>query len=135
MSTEIDYINHVVIGVGINVNQETFPEEIRERAISLKTELGGSIRRSELIAAVMESFEACYETFLKTEDLSVLKARYNSLLVNKDEKVRVLEPRNEYEACALGINDAGELIVRMQDGQEKAVYAGEVSVRGVYGYV
>lgn len=135
MSTEIDYINHVVIGVGINVNQETFPEEIRERAISLKTELGGSIRRSELIAAVMESFEACYKTFLKTEDLSVLKARYNSLLVNKDEKVRVLEPRNEYEACALGINDAGELIVRMQDGQEKAVYAGEVSVRGVYGYV
>ncbi len=135
MSTEIDYINHVVIGVGINVNQETFPEELRERAISLKTELGGSIRRSELIVAVMESFEACYKTFLKTEDLSVLKARYNSLLVNKDEKVRVLEPRNEYEACALGINDAGELIVRMQDGQEKAVYAGEVSVRGVYGYV
>ena len=134
MSTEIDYINHVVIGVGVNVNQETFPEELRERAISLKTELGGSIRRSELIAAVMESFEACYETFLKTEDLSVLKARYNSLLVNKDEKVRVLEPRNEYEACALGINDAGELIVRMQDGQEKAVYAGEVSVRGLYGY-
>ena len=135
MSTEIDYINHVVIGVGVNVNQETFPEELRERAISLKTELGGSIRRSELIAAVMESFEACYETFLKTEDLSVLKARYNSLLVNKDEKVRVLEPRNEYEACALGINDSGELMVRTQDGQEKAVYAGEVSVRGVYGYV
>ena len=135
MSAEIDYINYVVIGVGINVNQETFPEEIKDKAISLRMELGSSVRRSGLIAAVMESFEAYYETFLKTEDLSAMKERYNSFLVNRDEKVRVLEPCNEYEAYALGINDAGELIVRTKDGQEKAVYAGEVSVRGVYGYV
>lgn len=135
MSAEIDYINYVVIGVGINVNQETFPEEIKDRAVSLRMELGGSVRRSGLIAAVMESFEAYYETFLKTEDLSAMKEHYNSFLVNRDEKVRVLEPCNEYEAYALGINDAGELIIRTKDGQEKAVYAGEVSVRGVYGYV
>lgn len=135
MSAEIDYINYVVIGVGINVNQETFPQEIQDRAISLKMELGGIIRRSEIIAAVMESFEAYYDIFLKTEDLSGVKDLYNSLLVNKDQEVKVLEPGNEYEAHALGISDTGELLVRTSDGEEKAVYAGEVSVRGVYGYV
>lgn len=135
MSTEIDYINHVVIGVGINVNQETFPEEIRDRAASLKSELGGSIRRSELIAAVMKSFEECYDIFLKTEDLSGVRKLYDSLLVNKDRKVRVLEPGNEYEAHALGISETGELLVRTGDGRVKSVFAGEVSVRGVYGYV
>ena len=46
MSTEIDYINHVVIGVGINVNQDTFPDDIKETASSLKMELGKRIKRS-----------------------------------------------------------------------------------------
>ncbi|MGF0032381.1 biotin--[acetyl-CoA-carboxylase] ligase [Bariatricus sp. SGI.154] len=135
MSAEIDYINYVVIGVGINVNQETFPQEIQERAVSLKAELGTNIKRSELIAATMESFEKYYEIFRKTEDLSGVRELYNSLLVNIDKEVKVLEPGHEYEAYALGINETGELIVRLQDGQEQEVYAGEVSVRGVYGYV
>lgn len=134
MSTEIGCINYVVIGVGINVNQETFPEEIKDKATSLRLETGRSFRRAELIAAVMERFEACYETFLKTEDLSGVRKEYNRLLVNRNQEVKVLEPGNEYEAHAIGINDTGELIVKTSDG-EKAVYAGEVSVRGVYGYV
>ena len=135
MSTEIDYINYVVIGDGINVNQETFPEEIRDTATSLKIETGSSVRRSVLIATIMECFEQFYEVFMTTEDLSGLQERYNAMLVNLGREVRVLEPGNEYEAHALGINRTGELIVRTPDGQEKEIYAGEVSVRGVYGYV
>ena len=135
MSAEIDYINHVVIGVGINVNQDTFPDDIKETASSLKMELGKRIKRSGLIAAVMKNFEKYYEIFQETEDLSGLKELYNSMLVNKDREVKVLEPGNEYKAYAIGINQTGELIVRTPDGKEKEIYAGEVSVRGVYGYV
>lgn len=135
MSTEIDYINHVVIGAGINVNQDDFPEDIRKTASSLKMELGKQVKRSELIAAIMKSFEKDYEIFVKTEDLSGLQELYNSMLVNLDRDVKVLETGNEYEAHALGINKTGELIVRTAEGEEKEIYAGEVSVRGVYGYV
>lgn len=135
MSAEIDYINYVVIGVGINVNQNTFAEDIKDVATSLKIEKGSSVRRAPLVAAVMESFEKYYEIFMQTEDLTGVMARYNELLLNCGEKVRVLEPGHEYEAMALGINETGELIVRLPDGEEKEVYAGEVSVRGVYGYV
>ncbi|MCI8667711.1 MAG: biotin--[acetyl-CoA-carboxylase] ligase [Dorea sp.] len=134
MSTEIGCINYVVIGVGINVNQETFPEEIKDKATSLRLETGGRLRRAELIAAVMERFEVYYETFLKTKDLSGVRERYNRLLVNRNQEVKVIEPGNEYEAYAIGINDTGELLVRTKDG-ERAIFAGEVSVRGVYGYV
>jgi BirA family biotin operon repressor/biotin-[acetyl-CoA-carboxylase] ligase len=49
--------------------------------------------------------------------------------------VRVLEPGNEYNGISEGINERGELLVRREDGTLEAVYAGEVSVRGVYGYV
>ena len=135
MSAEIGLINYLVIGVGINVNQESFPKEIETKATSLKLELGRHVRRSELIAAVMEEFEVCYETFFKTGDLSQVREKYNRMLVNRGREVRVLEPGNEYEAYALGINDEGELIVRTKDGRERTIYAGEVSVRGVYGYV
>ena len=64
-----------------------------------------------------------------------LQELYNSMLVNRDQEVKVLEPGNEYKAHAIGINQTGELIVRTPDGKEKEIYAGEVSVRGVYGYV
>lgn len=46
MSTEIDYINYVVIGIGINTNIEQFPEELKQTATSLRIEAGHSIRRS-----------------------------------------------------------------------------------------
>ena len=75
-------------------------------------------------------------TFEKTQDLSGLQQTYNSFLVNTDREVKVLEPKGEYRAIAKGINKSGELIVKRSDnGEEMAVYAGEVSVRGIYGYI
>lgn len=135
MSTEIHEINYVVTGVGINVNQEKFSGEIQERATSLLIESGHRIRRSELIAAVMERYEENYEIFMKTEDLSGLQEKYNRMLVNYNKEVRVLEPKGEYNAHASGINSQGELIVTTSEGEEKHIFAGEVSVRGIYGYV
>lgn len=72
---------------------------------------------------------------MKTEDLSRIRKDYNSLMVNCGKEVRILGTQEPYQAVALGINDSGELLVRKEDGSEEAVYAGEVSVRGVYGYV
>ena len=68
-------------------------------------------------------------------DLSLLMEDYGKRLVNKDEQVRVLDPQNEFEGIARGIDKKGELLVEKEDGSIEAVYAGEVSVRGVYGYV
>ena len=135
MSAEIDYINHVVIGVGINVNTEDFPEEIKKTATSLFIETGKKWKRSEFIAAAMKYFEEYYEIFLKTQNLKMLQEIYNGFLVNKDAQVRVLEPGNEFDGCALGINETGELLVRKSDGEITKIYAGEVSVRGIYGDV
>ncbi len=57
MSAEPDFIHYVVIGTGVNVNQETFPEEIAGTATSLRIEKGERIKRAELLASVMEHFE------------------------------------------------------------------------------
>ena len=135
LSTEVDYINHVVIGIGINVNAKAFPEEIAATANSLRMATGEVFPRAELAACCMKHFEACYERFIQTEELSALKKEYEGLLVNIGRQVQVLEPNHAYTGKALGINDSGELLVEREDGQVIAVYAGEVSVRGIYGYV
>ena len=135
MSTEIDYINHVVIGVGINVNMTGLPEELSEKATSLRLETGRIVKRSPIIAAVMRSFEKNYSLFLETQDLEKMQEKYNSLLVNREKEVRILGAKEQYNAYALGVNKEGELLVRRGDGTTEAVFAGEVSVRGVYGYV
>ena len=134
MSTQIDYINHIVVGIGINVHNEQFPEELSEKATSLYLESGRHVNRAALVEAVCEAFEHYYDMFMKTQGLSGLQEEYNSFLVNKDAQVRVLDPQGEYEGKALGVTARGELLVET-DGEVKTVDSGEVSVRGIYGYV
>ena len=125
MSTEIEYINHVVIGVGINVNTEAFPEEICATATSIRRESGKTWRRAELIAAILRQFEVQYERFVKEEDLAYLREAYDAILVNCNREVRILGEKDGYRAVALGIDDQGELLVRKEDGTVTSVYAGE----------
>lgn len=138
MTMEADYINHVVIGVGINVNQSDitqFPENVREHAGSIAMICGEKIHRAKLVSMVMEQFNQDYQAFCQTLDLSGVLESYTAHLVNTDKQVRVLDPKGEYTGTALGINPEGELLVKLDDGNVTAVYAGEVSVRGLYGYV
>ena len=134
MSAQLDYINHVVIGIGINVQNESFPKEIEQVAPSILMETGQHVNRAELIEAVLEQFERYYGIFLETEDLSGLVKKYDAHLINMHKQVRVLDPKEPYEAKAMGITPHGELIVDTWEGR-KLVSSGEVSVRGVYGYV
>ncbi|MCM1045177.1 MAG: biotin--[acetyl-CoA-carboxylase] ligase [Candidatus Gastranaerophilales bacterium] len=134
MSIEHDYIQNVVVGVGINVKKQEFEPELAKKATSLEAESGVQISRCTLIANIMESFEKDYETFCRKGDLSGQRKDYNKRLVNKDKEVRVLDPHGEYQGVAKGISDIGELIVELADGTIREVFAGEVSVRGLYGY-
>lgn len=136
MSAEIDFINYVVIGIGINVNNgPDFPEEIRQVATSIYLEKGEKVNRAAIAAAVWDAFEEYYEKFVQTGDLSLLKEAYEERLVNKDKEVCVLDPLGQWKGIARGIDETGRLMVEKEDGTRKAVDSGEVSVRGVYGYV
>ena len=127
-------IDYAVIGVGINVNIREFPEEMADKATSLYLESGRKFDRSQIPGLVMEAFEEYYEKFAATCDLSGLKEKYESILANYNQPVRVLA-KEPYEGVARGITDGGELLVEKTDGTIVAVSAGEVSVRGLYSYV
>lgn len=134
MSTELEGIHYVVIGTGINANITEFPQELRDIATSLQIELGRPIDRGAVICACMEAFEGYYDRFMQRQDMSLLQEEYQEFLANRDREVRVLEPGGAYSGVARGIDAFGQLLVEREDGSVEKVYAGEVSVRGIYQY-
>ena len=135
MSCEEDRIRYVVIGVGVNVRRQDFPDEIKETAVSLEEACGKKIKRSLLVAEMINEFGPLYERFLEEKDLGFARKAYFDRLINSGRRVRVLDPRGEYEGTCRGISETGELLVEITDGSIVKVNSGEVSVRGVYGYV
>lgn len=130
---------YVVVGIGVNVHNKTFPEDIAFKATSVDLELESldteSIsHRSEITKAIWESFKKYYNIFLQTQDMSGLKGEYESHLANLGNRVRIEAQADSYEAIAKGIDNHGQLIVEV-DGEYKVINSGEVSVRGIYGYV
>ena len=135
MSTEMQSINYIVIGIGINTGNDSFPDDIKDVATSIKIETGGkSYKRSSIIAEVINSFDEYYEKFVSCQNLSCIKEYYDKYLVNAGEKVKIVGEKESYEAVAIGIDDDGELLVN-RNGKIVKIVSGEVSVRGVYGYV
>lgn len=135
MSAEQEAVNYVVLGVGMNANISEFPEEISNTATSFLIESGSRINRSLMVAKFVMYFEKYYEIFCNDKTLTGIKAEYEKLLVNKDRDVFITEASGTVKRRALGINDKGELVVENDTGERYTVRAGEVSVRGIYGYV
>lgn len=134
-STDLEYINYVVVGIGINVNQTSFPPEIMDKASSLFLELGHSVNRGAVLGEFLNQFELYYEIFIQTEDMSELVNIYNEMLVNSGREVKIIEKGQERILKAIGIDQNGGLIVENADGKRESIISGEVSVRGLYGYV
>ena len=130
MNCELGTINHIVIGIGINVNQsrDEIPYELRDRATSLLIEGNRAINRKELLAAVLNRLDEFYLDFMDEENTDrVLEiCRDNSAVIGKD--VLVIQGENSRKGHVVGINHDGELQVRFDTGLE-AIFSGEVSIR------
>ena len=133
MSAERDNIHYVVVGIGLNVNMKEFPKEL-PFATSLFLEGGRTYQKEALITAILQEFEDCYKEFLKTENLEKLREDYNKRLVNIDHQVQIIKNEEILLGIARGVNVQGELLVETKEGIQN-ILSGEVSVRGVYGYV
>jgi BirA family transcriptional regulator, biotin operon repressor / biotin---[acetyl-CoA-carboxylase] ligase len=141
MNTINEKLEYVIVGIGINVNQESFPDVLKDTATSIYLENKRKIDRIELIADIMKHFEFYYNVFLKTGNLMKLKDLYNENLVNMNRQVKIIERESEYIGIAQGINHTGALLVQTTPSTQKGeitviktVVSGEVSVRGIYGY-
>ncbi len=133
MSAEIERINYVICGIGINVNTPSFPEELQDKATSLFVETAKKHEREKIAADVLNEFEKLYNVFTE-KGFSFLADEYRKMCVTLNKDVRVIHRNNELTGKAVDIDDSGNLIVETENGQI-TVHSGEVSVRGIYGYI
>lgn len=128
-------LEYLVLGIGINCNQqdEDFPEEIRQKAVSLRQVLGYKIDRTRLSAALIR------ELHRLSLDISSEKprwiAQYARDCVTIGKQVRIIRGESVRHADATGIDENGALLVRYGNGETGVVFAGEVSIRGENGYL
>ena len=132
---ETGRVQYLVLGIGINVGQEAedFSPDVAAIAPSLSAYLGRPVSRPELAAALIHELERLYET-LKAGDLSDYLNAYRRDCVILGKTVQLLGEEREV-VTAVDIDGEFGLVVRTGDGAEKSVRSGEVSVRGMYGYV
>ena len=128
-------VSYAVIGIGLNCLQQQadFPPELQEIAASLSMFCEKPIDIAAVAAQVILSLEDMARKLL-TEKETIL-ARYRGDCVTLGQDVVILWEGSRREAFALDIDDQGALILRFPDGHHEAVSAGEVSVRGIYGYL
>ena len=129
---EVDY---AIIGIGINCCQSSadFPEDIREMAGSLAMAAGREIDRSSVAAAMMEALHSMSENLLGGKDGILSRYRRDCITVNQD--VVLIRGEEKRYGHAVDIDEEGALVVRFRDGSTEAVNSGEVSIRGMYGYI
>lgn len=136
VEAETGRVQYLVLGIGVNVLQtaEDFTPEVAEMATSLAMALGRPVSRPALAAALIEELDRLY-TALRAGDLSEYLAAYRRDCVNLGKAVQLISPAGRETVTAVGIDGDFGLVVRGADGEERAVRSGEVSVRGLYGYV
>lgn len=133
MSAEIDSVNYVICGTGINVNMESFDEEIADRATSMYLESGKKYVRNEIIAKFLNEFEYYYKKFLDG-GLGAILDEYKKYCVTIGRDVSVIFKKETVTGTAVDVDENGALVVDTASGIIR-VTSGEVSVRGIYGYV
>ena len=129
-------VDYAIIGVGINCSQKEtdFPEEIRSIAGSLHSVTGKEIRREQVAAAMLDALYRMNEELLTDRDGILNRYRADCITLGKEISL-VKADGSVRHGTALDIDREGALIVRFADGSTEAVSSGEVSVRGMYGYV
>lgn len=131
MSAEMERIEFVVTGIGVNVNNTAFPEDLKEKATSLYLENGNSMRRIELLQEILRRFEALLKE--NVDGSQNFLDEYKKCCVSLNRQVSFQRESRQLTGTAVDISPNGELVVQLKNGERIPVYSGEVSVQGIYG--
>ncbi|HZS71847.1 MAG TPA: biotin--[acetyl-CoA-carboxylase] ligase [Candidatus Acidoferrum sp.] len=127
MHAEPTLVRFVVVGIGINVNQQQFPGELAGMATSLRRETGRSISRIELLAKLLVEFESDYNRFLAEGPMSVVQRFEGISGYARGKRVRVSNGNEQFRGVTAGLTPEGLLRVEREGGEIVTVIAGDVT--------
>ncbi len=131
LSAQIEKINYIVVGIGINANiaREDFPADIKKIAASLSEINGGKISRIDFFRAVLEECDELYNT-INAEGFAKIFAQWRKYNITLGREVKVIsaDTGESFFGVAEDIDEDGALIVDTENGRQ-TLYAGDVSIR------
>lgn len=130
---EVNETEYAVIGIGVNCNQPSFPPELSQIATSLCQEGGETIDRNVLAAELVRALCHMSQTMFSEKDTWLSRFAARCITIGRD--VVLKRESGDVSAKAVGLGEDAALIVQFADGRQEEVTSGEVSVRGMYGYV
>lgn len=135
IEAESGRVQYAVLGIGINCSQkkEDFPPDVREKACSLEMVLGTPVNRNRLAAEMILALSRLNDTLLTGKADWMESYRRDCVTIGKE--IAVLRGGGARKGIALSVDEDGGLAVRYENGEEETVSSGEVSVRGMYGYL
>ena len=133
----MDEIIYLIVGIGVNVNLDLqdFPQELQGVATSIKIEKGSPVSRRDLTAAIINHFESYYKVFTETGSIMSYIQEYKEKSAVLGKEVRVTSSTLQLTGTVVDISQEGQLLLKLEDGSIKEIISGEVSVRGLNGYI
>ncbi|WP_431731851.1 biotin--[acetyl-CoA-carboxylase] ligase [Bacillus timonensis] len=129
LQAETDRINSVIIGIGINVNQELsqFPENLHTIASSLAIEKGEKIDRAKLIQVILLKIEKLYKEYLQ-HGFKVVKLLWESYATSIGKQIIARTISGSIEGKAIGINEEGVLLLEDAAGTVHHIYSADIEL-------
>lgn len=129
MSSEIDGVNYIILGVGINVNTPVavLSEQTMGIGTSLIGEYGKYTQRAGLLQAFLGEFELIYRKYLSS-GFGPLRKEWQAFDIVLGRRVRVNNGNRPIEGKAMGIDDDGFLLVKTDDNHISRIINGDVSI-------
>lgn len=135
MAGELNEVNYIIVGIGINVNTDSFPKELSEKATSLFIQKGERIDRNCLAASIIKEFTILYKSYIHEKSFSKTLdvCRAFSALIGKE--VYLVKGEERERVTPIDITDDGLLMVRKSNGEVTTIISGEISIRGEGQYI
>lgn len=136
--------DYLVIGIGVNINheQDDFAADIKEKATSIRLFMVGKDcvnpgrnRRAYIAGRIVSELDGILEKSCRTEEFRDIIEEYKKLCATIGRQVKLSNGKEERCGTAVDVAENGALVVRYDDGTVEEVISGEVSVRGIMGYM
>lgn len=132
MNCEMDIVNYIITGIGINLLQESFDKDLKNIATSIYIETKKKYDRGLIIATLCYNINNIYELIKKNNYKQVLE-EWNCLSLINGKEIKIIKNKEVIYGQAIGIDEEGKLIVLDKNGIERIYNSGEVSIRGIMG--